>query len=716
MNENLDEKVLTNWQRSSREVFEHEPRELFFSVNGDVKAVRIIEKKLTELRLEFAQQPEFIEIFSEQDVCLAFLSFVEDSTSFEAEQRFKFDFSDERTLLLDLKKKSSQIILEAVFEDPHFEERAGLSESVTENKSLTEFLREFENPVQHQPEIFGNLLGSRAKSENSLIEKIKNSFLPSFVGFKTAMAGGSLAVLVITALLFTKFFVFVPNLSAREIIQKAANVEQSSENDAERVVYRVLNFEEKNAAGETVNKQKIEIFSDAAGKLSVRRLFDENNRLIAGEWRRPDGVSTIYSVGKMSELQLYKTDKEIIHNDLENIWQMSVSAKGFESIIGSPEDATVEEENNQYRINYQPASETGLTKAVLHINQELRANKLILTVNRANSNREFYFTEAVFEKKNRETVENTAFEPNVELVKNATITGKNNSLAETDGNPADESETAEISKTEASSNSVTSEMEVKVLQLLNNVNALSGDQINIVKTPDGKLQIRGIVDAKSRKDEILNALTELRGNPAISVTILTAEEASKNKPSIDKNATLESISVESKNSIPAGDILRKHFSAQGVAEEKIEAEIRRFASNALSKSSQVRRSALQLKQIAGRFSAPELEKMDEVTRNNWRRLIKQNAATLAQNSENLRSDFRDALNINAENSGGNINSASDGELIKTANRLFDLALSLDRDVSASFRNSGGNRTNVPVKSAKFASTLAEIIGLARQLK
>src|SRR5688500_2474229 len=116
MNENLDEKVLINWQRSSREVFEHETRELFFSINGDGKAVKEIEEKQPKLRLEFAQQPEFIEIFSEQDVCLAFLSFTEDSMPFEAgEQQFKFDFSDERTLLLDLKKKSSQIIIEAVF-------------------------------------------------------------------------------------------------------------------------------------------------------------------------------------------------------------------------------------------------------------------------------------------------------------------------------------------------------------------------------------------------------------------------------------------------------------------------------------------------------------------------------------------------------------------------------------------------------------------------
>ncbi len=207
----------------------------------------------------------------------------------------------------------------------------------------------------------------------------------------------------------------------------------------------------------------------------------------------------------------------------------------------------------------------------------------------------------------------------------------------------------------------------------------------------------------------------MRGNPAISINILTAEEAAKNKPSKNVDSALESISVETKNSIPAGELLRDHFAAQGLADEKIESEIQRFASGALAKSSQVRRSALQMKQIAERFSVAELEKMDEATKNNWRKLIKQNAANLAQSSESLRSELRNALNIEAGNSGENVNSASDAEIVKAAKKLFELSLALDRDLRASF-SAGGNRANVPVKSAKFAGNLAEIIGLSRQLR
>lgn len=713
MSEHIDEKTLLNWQRSSQEIFEHEPRELYLSVDGDVKTTRKIEKNLTEFNFELASLPEFIEIFSEQNVCLAFVSFAE--TDFEENHPLDFNFSENRKISLNFVKNETKIILDAFYENPHFEQNKELAENIKEDISFAEFLKE--NPAKNQEsEIFSGFLSGKVKERKSFIEKIRSSIIPSFVGLKTAFAGGSLAVLVITAIIAAKLFIFVPNISATEIIRKAANIEQLHETDKENVVYRVLNLEEKNSGGETIRKRKIEFFNDAVRKLSVRRLFDENDRLIAGEWRRNDGVSTLYAAGKMSELRLHQTDKDIIGSNLENIWQLSVSAKGFESLCDIPEKISVEEDENIYRINYLPEIQDGVTKAVLTVNKNMRAEKLVLAVNHNNSPREFHFTEAVFEQKPRNTVEKIVFEPNVELLGNSVTAGKNNLPSETPDQSANETKTDESDQTNTFSNSASVELEVKVLQSLNNVNALSGDQISIVKTPNGKIQIKGIVDAKTRKDEILGALSEFRGNPSISVNVLTAEEAAKNKPSKDSNGTLESISVESKNSIPAGEILRKQFSAQGISDDKIEAEIRQFSSGTLSKSSQIRRSALQLKQIAERFSPAELEKMDEATRNNWRKLIKQNAANLAQNSQNLQSVLQSTLQINAANGGGNVNSSDDAELIRTAKKLFDLSLTIDRDVRSSFSNSGGNQTNIPVKSAKFAENLGEIISLAKQMR
>jgi hypothetical protein len=716
MIEDSKEKIMLKLRRGSQEVFEHEPRELFLSIDGDPQASRKIETELTEIRVELAEMPEFIEIFSEQNVRLAFLSLTEDSAGFKKLREFPFHFSNDRKICLEIEKTSTQTRLRATYENPHFADAALLAETISEDLSFDEFLRDLKTePVEAQ--IFGTLLDSRRKNENSFGARLKAAF--SFINPKAAFAGATLAAVLVAALLFSNLFVPGTKVSAAELIEKTVAAEQSSESDTEKIIYRVLDFEEKSADGATLKKRRIEIFKDAARKLSVRRLFDENNQLIAGEWRRADGVSTIYRLGKTSELRLEKTDRDIIGENLENVWQLSLSAKSFQTLIELPENATAETENGGYRINYgsPAAAENGITKAVLFINNNLRADKLFLTVRQNNATREFFFTEAAFEQKPSASVEKAAFEPNPEFLKTATLAGKTNpEIVNSEKLPesVEESKAALPAENPAAA-AATPELEVKVLQLLNQVNALSGEQIKITKTPAGKIEIRGIVDAKRRRDEILGALSEVRGNPAVSVNIQTAEEAAKTKPAQKSDGTLESITLESRNSIPAGDALREYFAAQGVSEDRLEAEVRRFASASLAKSSQVRRSALQLKQIAERFSPAELEKMDETAKTNWRRLIRQNAAVLAQNAESLRGDLRGALNIAAGNSSGNVDSSSDADLIRAAKRLFELSLAIDRDVRAPF-SAGGGRGAAAVKSAGFAGNLAEIIGLARQLR
>ena len=706
MNED-NEKVLLKLRRLSQEVFEYEPCKLFLSIDGEVKAARAIEGTLTDFSFELDEMPEFIELYGEDDKQLAFLNLTDDSAESERAGKFTFNFSEERKIRIALEESSSKIIVRASYENPHFAQQQLLTAGFSEETPLAEFLRDLN---AEETNMFGALLDSR-KNENTLVQRLKNSF--SFFNSRILIAGGSLAALLLVALLLARLFVSSPNVSAAEIIRKTASIEQTVEADAQKISYRVLNFEEKNVAGAVLKNRRIEIFVDAARKLSVRRLFDENNRLIAGEWRRQDGVSTVYAVGKTSELRLHRTDRDIIDQDLENIWQLSVSAKGFETIAGAPENASIEEKDNEYRINYHSTAGSGVVKATLTVNRHLRADKLFLIVRQNESLREFSFTEAVFEQKNRENVEKAAFEPNSEFLKNVLSAGKND--VDKFEKPIDETNLKSTTPAENAALAATPELEVKVLQLLSNANALSGDQINITKTADGKIQIKGIVDAKKRRDEILGALTEIRDNPAVLVNIRTAEEAAQNKPAKNIDGALESVSVESRNSIPAGDVLREYFSAQGLTEENIESEIRRFASGALAKSAQVRRSALQLKQIAERFSVAELEKMDEATKNNWRRLIKQNAAVLAQNSDGLRNNLRSALNVTAGNSNAGVNPADDAELIRASKRIFELSLAIDRDVRASL-SAGGRGGALPVKSAVFANNLAEINTLAEKLR
>lgn len=713
----INNETRQNLQRDSRELFEHEPHELFVSINGLVQSSQKIEKNLNEqsVKIEFTETLEFVEVFSEQEVCLAFVSLEGFPLKNEENRNVLVNLSDERTLQLILRRTDLEVDLQVVYLDPNFEETEILFAKELELNSFEKFLQN-ETVKNDETPVFGEFLGNSYRP--TFFQKLKDRFFPGGFGLNTATATAFMAFFVIAALLIGRFLIFVPSVSAVELLQEIRNQEEISETANGSVLYRTLNLEERKTSGEIIVKRKIEIRADASRKLTVRRLYNENNQLIAGEWRRNDGVSTFYVPNKMPELRPVPTDKDLI-NSPEDIWQMSVSAKGFESLMETPEKAEVEERDGKYLINYHSDKNQGIIKAVLVVNSEKRTSEQFLTVRSHNEEREFRFTETFFEKKASESVEKSAFEPDKDLLPKSLIKNANSleiNKTEQEKLTGDSTQTIENADKNPSSAGLTQELEVKVLQLLNNVNALSGDQINIVKTPDGKLRINGIVDARNRKEEILNALAEIRGNPAISVNILTPEEASKNK-SVNRDAeTIENVTVESRSAIPAGETLRNYFSKSGSADEKIEQEIRRYASGVLSKSSQMRRAALQMKQIAERFSTAELEKMDEPTRANWRKLVRQNAGNLLNQSEGLRNELNPIFNVNGGAGGGSVNTASDADLIRAVKRLFDLSVAVDKDVRSSFSISGGNSNNVPVKSGKFDSSLGEIINLSRQFK
>jgi RNA polymerase sigma factor (sigma-70 family) len=723
---NMDEakisKIPQKSRRAAREVFEHDPRELFVSVNGHLQGSQKItaNRNKQSLKIDCAEPLQFVEVFSEQNVRLAFISLSETRAS--ENQNCSVDLSDHRSLDLHLIRTSAETLVEVVYTDPFFEATEVLLARELATNQLPAFLQSEKGAAEIA--LFASLPESGKKRRlAAFAASLKDRIFPGGVIFNPLMATTVLAVFVILMLAIGKFLIFVPDVSAKEILSRAGWSEEAAESASGEILYRTINLEERKITGELLRRNKIETWRDAAGKLSVRRLYDEKNRLIAGEWRRKDGVSTYYVPEMMPELRRVPTDKEVVADAAENIWRLSVSAKGFESLVETPEKAEVERRGDNYVVSYQTEKSQGIVKAVLVLNNEMRASEQILIIRKGDEDREFRFTETHFEKKSPETVENSVFEPGKELFKQSTVAAANNRGIETEKQEQSQAESNQAVSAEKSPNAptpaATQELEVKVLELLNNANALAGDQISIVKTPDGKLRINGIVDARSRKEEILNALAAVRGNPALQINILSAEEAALNK-SGKRGATapgaIENVTVESRNAIPAGAALRNYFSGGGLPDDKIDAEIRRFAGSVLAKSSQMRRAALSMKQIAERFSVSDLEKMDEPTRSQWRNLVRQNAGNLLRQSEALRNDLRPIFDNNSTGAGGNVNPADDADLIRAAKRLFDLSLAVDRDVRSSFSLSNGSSGNVPVKSGKFDNSLSEIINLSRQFR
>lgn len=88
----------------------------------------------------------------------------------------------------------------------------------------------------------------------------------------------------------------------------------------------------------------------------------------------------------------------------------------------------------------------------------------------------------------------------------------------------------------------TAALEVEVLELLNQTNALMGEQLSVTRTAEGKLVVSGLVETEERKAELLRALARVSDNPAVRIEVETVSAAAERQvPKKSSNGTVERV-------------------------------------------------------------------------------------------------------------------------------------------------------------------------------
>lgn len=261
--------------------------------------------------------------------------------------------------------------------------------------------------------------------------------------------------------------------------------------------------------------------------------------------------------------------------------------------------------------------------------------------------------------------------------------------------------------------SATAALEIEALRLLQQAKADTHEQIEVRRTPSGKLRIEGILETDMRKAELLQALSSLRTRPDVELQLQTVAEAARKlraSPAapITVVAEREEITL---TKLPVDAELRRHLAARGVAAEQIDNEIERFAAATLQRSRQMARHAGALSQLAGRFSAAQLQTLDAAARATWLSLLHSHARSLRDETLQLRASLSPALSGSgaSSNEAGSIN--NDEELRRACERVAQLSAESDRTVRAAFTVSA-NAAPVGVRSATFFTSLHRIEHLA----
>ena len=700
----VSENELRICKKRAREVFEHKPAELCISVNGYLLAAQKVGSELSEqtLSINLSEKIDFIEVFGEQEVRLLFLSVDELPPSGAYSRLVQIALSDERTLAAKLSFSSPWPTLQVIYSDPSMSpEGATQANKLHEDATAT---RVSSTPISKDPE---HSLPTYPFETLALRSRRWLSTLGFWLRPGTITA--VVALTLIAALVFLR--VRPPIVSAAELLQRSTVAEEALAQNPALVVHRTINFEERLAnGGQVIARQRIEIWQSAARKLKLRRLYDEQNNLVAGEWSKPDGTSIVYRKGTKPQA---RTAPEVATNailETGELWRLDASARNFETLTVRAQSTAIDETADSYILTYSASAlreGESLLRASLTLNKnDLRATQQELTIQSGGQVREFTFVEAGFVQNTPGSVDENVFQPEPELLGPA---------AEKDSNGKTEANLLhnDSALSETSGAVASHELEVEVTYLLNRIKANLGEQVSMTRTSGGTLLVEALAETEGRKAEMLSALGPVIKNPAVRVDVRTVAEVVKQnqKGSNPREGTVQDVDVANSR-IPAESELRAYFSSRLVGKEAIEQEIDRYSNRVMNHSRQALLQASALKRLVERFSPDDMRALSPEARNKWLGMIHEHAQAYRRQVTALRQELGTIFGWHG--------SAGEGPLeanpVQAANRLVQLSYTNDEAVRSAFTISPDSRTSGGIRSEKFWRSLSTAEKLASAIE
>ncbi|HKR02592.1 MAG TPA: RNA polymerase sigma factor [Pyrinomonadaceae bacterium] len=702
-------------RKRARDVFEHRPSELCISVNGYLLAAQKVGSELSEqtLSINVAEQIDFVEIFSEQDVRLLFVSVEETAPGRELKPSARVQLSDDRTLEATLSFGKPWPTLQVVYSDPLLSPaRLNAAEETVALPRLKEVANapKDEEPQARKQSRWGWLPDALAD--------FRRRFFNSDFWLRPGAITAVVALILVGALLYTRLH--APIIHPAELLRRSTIAEETIENNPEIALHRTINLEERRPNnGGLIARYRIEVWHSAAHGTRIRRVYDEQDALVAGELTKTDGTaSTVYRRGQQPQARTAPDAAARAILETGELWRLDASAKTFNALVGRADNVSIEERGGTYVLNYRndapgDARERLLGATLILKKADLHATEQTLLVLRDGETREYKFVEALYEQRAASAVGPQMFEPEPELSgQPASVGNGSGSSNKTDGSDRNVAPGAQPTESVASA-----ELEIEVTYLLNQIKADLGEQVSMTRTTGGSLRVDALVETEGRKGEILRALGPVLGNPAVRVEVSTVDEAVKRQQQKQPQAaprdatTVREIEVADSR-IPADRELRAYFSARLVG-EAVDQEINRYSQRVMSRSRQALLRASALKQLVRRFSPAEMRSLAPEAQAKWLSMIVEHAQGYRREVAALRQELRSVFGNSGE---GATETVTEANLAEAAERLLRLSYANDEAVRSAFTISADNRTAAAIKSAQFWRSLASAEKLAEAIQ
>ena len=669
-NSNSKAKVESVLRRSER-VYQHRPGTLSIAIGGKIVAFHDVQGERSGLsaRIERAEDAQFVEVFSGQDIRLALLS-VGDLTSDPHHilgQHVRL--SDGRWLELNLAFDGLALQSEVVYFDPalaaNSQEDAEEAWSASASEHSAAGLRSDPRPAH-------------AFARPGLITRLLRGLRPSptlawVIAIAFVLCGSGYLVHRYTR----------PTLDANAVLNRSVRVEASIlQGNTEHQVLRLV---ETSSGGGTL-KGTVDLWRDGDDGRYMRRLYDDQHHLIAAEWRSQGGRSGSFVVGGNTGVS--DADRQLAANEL---WKQDLSSRAFRALAGHR--MRISAKDGGYRLSAPVSTDSGvhLISAVLVLDRNFNPVSEVLRVRSDSGIREVRLVQTKWDHQPSSTVPDAVFAPG----------SMNSGSSEGHGVPSS-AVGRDNAQNMAGAEVQLVQLEIAALYQLNQMNADVGEPIDIAKTPDGHIRVDGTVSDDGLKAEVISRLEALPDRQFLRIRL-----RSQNDVRIPASGAPQPLSPTTgvynvtQTEAPADTILSSYFATKGLTGDPAKTAAMQFSQDALEHAQRALQHAYALDRLGNSFTTEQLRSVNPIFQRQWTEMMARHASALEIEFRAL----HDELATIAPGDGESPASEADSIPIDTpatfahaADQMLHQTQNLDRAIGSAFASGVLKKADMDPKS------------------
>jgi RNA polymerase sigma factor (sigma-70 family) len=558
-------------RRRLADLLAHEPKELRIAVNGVILGSQHVTSPVNRLTLRSTAPADFVEVFSDQDVRLLFMN-LEAPPRGPVEAHHSIAFNGGRRLDARVTFAGALPAIHVLYVDP----------------SLIDAPSQTPSPAPRPAPLLTRVVKPRFGWPLWRLSR-RGAF--------TALVAATTAAVVLLNQ------VSQPVLSAAELLEKSRVAGTRWRSDATHTVHRTVDVEARSRETGAIVRRRVDVWQSGARGLTVRRAFDEQNRLLAGEWIDTADTRTVHRAGD-------QVSGEPAIQGIE-AWRIEPSPADFTRLIGRADLAAVTRNGGRVVLAFEPrvsAAGQGVLGASLTLGDDWRALEQRATVRTSTGLMEFTWIERQRVSVPTETVPRDAFEVDTRLAAGAAAS------------PAIAPATARV--------------ELAALAALRRIDADLGEEVR-VRRANGRLDITGVVGSPRRQAQIRSVLAGVARDHAVRLRIDTVEEVharARGRALPRPVASPEDTRAEERlrggapleiapPRIPAHESIRQYLLSTGVAARDANDDVARLANDLVQQASRMRVHAWALRGLLDRISAADVDAFDTMDRQRWRALV-----------------------------------------------------------------------------------------------